>query len=272
MTQRYTDFRDRTDGSSDACGRESSHAADGTAPARPIALAIVDNDVLALSALADYLRTVLPNVDVLWSVESAAAALRRLRSGRSDAIPDVMLIDMSMPGMDGPALIRTIRERDGRMTLLAMTSFPLDMYARAAAEAGAQGIVAKRDPRGIAAAIRRIRAARGIGPRASAGADTGRSPTTSSTVSVTFGSPKAAFERLAASGPQGLERLTDIENTIIGMCRRGMTSTEIGAELGMAAPTVDTHLKRACAKAGARNRVQLVAMWVEANGMGRRTA
>lgn len=216
-----------------------------------VRLGLVDNDPLVLAALSTYLTRHIPSLRIVWTAADPAAVRDLLRQSPVD----VVLTDMSMPDMDGVALIRSIRERDNHVAIIAMTSFSLTEYAADAARAGAQTIVSKRFPAHIVQAVRTARS---------------NHPFVPDGVTVAFDSPQAAHRRLLQEQPTGIALLTGTECDIIGRCREGMTSGEIGKELDMTAATVNTHIARACRKVGARNRVQLVVLWMQQQPTHRR--
>lgn len=207
-----------------------------------VRIGVVDNDVFALNAMAGYLRRVLPRgYVVVWLADSGRTAVDRCL--RSSPV-DVLLVDMSMGGMDGLSVIRAVRERDSRTVMIAVTSFSLDEYAADAAKVGAQAIVGKADLKGLVDALVHAK-----DPPGTYG-------------DVVFASPEDAFERLGSHVVSGMAALSDREREIVAWCSRGDTSADIAGRLGLSEATVNTYLKRAIAKAGARNRVHLVSMWL----------
>lgn len=207
---------------------------------------VVDNDPMSLMALTTYLKRHMSEMQLAWTAQNAGQAMKLLLGSMNS--PDILLVDMSMPDIDGLMLIRRIREHNGKINIVAMTSFPVEEYEVEAAKAGAQAIVSKRSPTRILSTLRDIDA---------------RSAINSPVSEDGFTSPKVSHERILAARPQGIMKLTELENHIVSLCKLGMTSAEIGQKLKMNPVTVNTHLKRACEKIGARNRVQLVAMWIE---------
>lgn len=127
-----------------------------------------------------------------------------------------------------------------------MTSFPLDEYAADAATAGAQAIVSKNDLQGLQDTIR-LAATGGTG----------------SFEGLRFPTAAQAFARILREPKTGIARLSGREIEIIELCRQGNTSTLIAERTGLTVASVNTYLQRACEKLGARNRVQLVSMWLE---------
>ena len=115
-----------------------------------------------------------------------------------------------------------------------------------AAMAGAQAIVSKNDPQGLQDTIR-LAATGGTG----------------SFEGLRFPTAAQAFARILREPKTGIARLSGREIEIIELCRQGDTSTLIAERTGLTVASVNTYLQRACEKLGARNRVQLVSMWLE---------
>lgn len=193
-------------------------------------LGVVDNDGFALCALKAYLDQTLDGITLAWMTEHANTAIARCMTGER---PDVLLVDMSMGDIDGVSVIRTIRERDRRTSLVAMTSFPLDEYAADAATAGAQAIVSKNDLQGLQDTIR-LAATGGTG----------------SFEGLRFPTAAQAFARILREPKTGIARLSGREIEIIELCRQGDTSTLIAERTGLTVASVNTYLQRACEKLG----------------------
>ncbi len=119
----------------------------------PIRIGIVDNDELTLAALSTYLEHRFGSGSVAWRCVLGGKAVRLCRDEKTR--PDVLLLDMSLSDMDGVAVCRAIRG-EGSMPILAITSFPLHRFAKRVADAGGQGIVAKRNLRNIGMALEQV--------------------------------------------------------------------------------------------------------------------
>lgn len=104
-------------------------------------VAIVDNDALSLRMLVDLLHEFFPRVEVLWSITSGGDAVLRMRE--SHRPPDLLILDMSLEGIQGPGICRHIRRMNGTTWILGVTAFNPDMYREELQRAGAQGIVTK---------------------------------------------------------------------------------------------------------------------------------
>lgn len=220
-----------------------------------VRVGLVDNDRFALAALVGFVKARCAGVEIIWAVDGGDRAVELCRSLRTR--PDVALVDMSMGDVGGVDVIRRIRGRDDSIVLIGMTSFPVGEYREAARDAGAQAVVSKGDAAQVRGALRACAEGRLPGE-----ADGVPAP-------QVFDTPAEAFVRVVRSNPAGFDLLNDTEGQIIDLCRRGLSSSQIAERLGVSAATVDTHLSRAARKVGARNRVQLVAMWMEHNARGR---
>lgn len=208
-----------------------------------VSVGIVDNDCLALSALGRYVNAAIPGCSVVWMYETGRDALARCTE---QGFPQVVLVDMSMTDMEGAAIIRRIRERTANAIVIAITSFPITVYARDAASSGAQAIVGKSDLSGLGSLL----------------AEAAHGTLSGEFASVSFGTPQDAFARLARHPRDGLDLLSEREKEIIELCSSGLTSKEIGDRLHISATTVNTHLQRACDKVHAKNRIHLVSMYL----------
>ncbi|WP_169274925.1 response regulator transcription factor [Bifidobacterium moraviense] len=215
---------------------------------------IVDNDPFTLSALRDVIGSML-GYRTLWAERSAVTALG-LCAEDADA-PDVLLTDVMMPDMSGITLCRLIRARTASVPVLAITSYNLDVHARRAAEAGAQGIVNKDDPAVIAAAVAAVasgtvwpyRPSRDGGDHAA----------------VTFSTAAVAHRQVSASRAQrAIAALSRRELDVVRLtCETLAPFSDIAVRLGCGESTVKTLAQRAYRKLGVTNRRELMALWTE---------
>ena len=173
--------------------------------------------------------------------EEAVGLSRRLS-------PDVVLMDIRMPRMNGIEATRAIRA-DGALEgvrVLILTTFDLDEYVYDALSAGASGFLLKdAEPDEIASAVRIV--ARG---------DALIEPSITRRLVETFVASRPAS--MAATRTAGLSQLTDREREILVLVARGLTNDEIGSSLFISPATVKTHLARIMAKLDAHDRAQLV--------------
>lgn len=216
----------------------------------PIAVGMVDNDVLTLGALRALL-TRMDGIRVAWVTGNGGDAIDLCRDPHSR--PDVLLVDMSMEPMLGADVCARIRGAGLRVGLVCITSFALRTYAAGAAGAGAQAIVSKTDLPGIRDAIRS--AARG---QASPSPVPG---VTFHDVGATIDAPDVAHaDHANQTGACPTGTLSARELQIIRMLADGVETEGISRALSLSRYTVATYIRRACDKLGARNRTHLIAL------------
>jgi DNA-binding NarL/FixJ family response regulator len=176
--------------------------------------------------------------------EQAVHSARRLK-------PDVVLMDIRMPELDGIAATRQIVHGDTRPAarVLILSTFDLDEYIYDALGAGASGFLLKdSSPEELVTAIRVV-----------AGGEALLSPSVTSRLIEHFAHTQA--RRRAA--PPGLDELTARELEIFKLVARGMSNAEIAASLVVSDSTVKTHVARLLAKLGLRDRVHAVVLAYE---------
>lgn len=186
-----------------------------------------------------------PDTEVLGEAAHGAEAVRRTAELR----PDVVLMDIRMPGMDGIEATRRILATGGRSRILVLTTFDLDEYAYAALRAGASGFLLKdARPEELLAGIRAV-----------AGGDAVIAPALTRRLLDTYADrlPDGAATSEPLADPRWLN-LTVRERDILRAIGQGWTNKEIAERLVLSESTVKTHVGRVLAKVGARDRVQAV--------------
>lgn len=193
------------------------------------------------------LRVLIEREDDLAIVGEAASghdALQVLRRVR----PDVLLLDVRMPGMDGLATLRAIADEPdlAGTRVIMVTTFEIDRYIFDALQAGAAGFVLKDAvPAELTRAIRVV-----------AGGEALLSPSVTRRVVSLFSQP--------GGGITGIDTLTDREREVVAWVSTGLTNVEIARELRLSTATVRTHVGRAMMKLNARTRAQLAVFGVRA--------
>jgi DNA-binding NarL/FixJ family response regulator len=205
---------------------------------------IADDDDLMRAGL----RAVL-SVDESISVMAEAADGHEAVSCSRALKPDVVLMDVRMPGMDGITATREIIGAAPDTRILILTTFEDDDYIFGALSAGASGFLLKRtQPEQLIAAIHTIAAGESL---------------LSPSVTRTVINRMAHQPQPDPAAAQRLRVLTPRERDVLELVARGLSNTEIAASLVVEESTVKTHLKRILAKLSLRDRVQAVILAYE---------
>ncbi|MFD9480504.1 response regulator [Streptomyces nojiriensis] len=181
-----------------------------------------------------------PDIEVIAGVVDGEAALAAVAAHR----PDVLLLDIRMPGLDGLEVTRRPSGHPGSPHIVIVTTFDLDEYVHAALHGGASVFLLKdASPAMLVEAV-----------RAAAVGDSLVSP------AITVRLLRETAPRTPASqGRRLTEPLTERERDVVRCLARGLTNAEIAGELFVSLSTVKTHLANVQAKLDARNRVEIAA-------------
>jgi DNA-binding NarL/FixJ family response regulator len=182
-----------------------------------------------------------PDIEVVGEAGDGEEALRLARG----LLPDVVLMDIRMPGMDGLAATRAIaaEERLNTVRIVILTTFDLDEYVFEALRVGASGFLVKdTEPADLIAAV-----------RAAARGDALLSPGVTRRLIAEF----AVHIREPRPAPE-LNALTDREREVMALVAAGLSNEEIAERLVVSPATAKTHVSRAMVKLNARDRAQLV--------------
>jgi DNA-binding NarL/FixJ family response regulator len=184
-----------------------------------------------------------PDTQVAGEASTGSEAVRQA----ADLRPDVVLMDVRMPGMDGIEATRQIAANGGRSRVLVLTTFDLDEYAHAALRAGASGFLLKdAHPEELLAGIRAVAAGDAI-----------IAPALTRRLLDAYIHHLPVRDGAPEDNPR-LRSLTEREREILVAIGKGWTNTEIAARLTLSESTVKTHVGRVLAKIGARDRIQAV--------------
>jgi DNA-binding NarL/FixJ family response regulator len=213
-----------------------------------ITVLIVDDHAVVREGL----RTFLELQDGIEVVGEAADGLEALELA-AKLQPDVILMDLVMPRLDGVAAMRTVRERSPRSRVIVLTSFLDDERLLPAIEAGADGYLLKDvEPADLARAIRTAQAGEAM-----------IDPTVAGRLLRTLSEPRA---------PQAAdsERLTRREREVLELIAAGRSNKRIAFELGISEKTVKTHVGHLLAKLGVTDRTQAAVLAVQRGLVGPR--
>jgi DNA-binding NarL/FixJ family response regulator len=220
-------------------GPETSGPSTATGP-RPVRVLLVDDDALVRAGLQMILSSA-DDLQVVGEAENGAQAVEAVAAHR----PDVVLMDVRMPVMDGLSAAKAITSRPAAPAVVMLTTFDLDEYVFQALQAGATGFLLKdTPPRELLAAVRVVAAGEAM-----------LSPTVTRRLVGHFAADASNPRRREAT--QSLQLLTDREREVLGAVGQGMSNAEVGRALFMSEATVKTHVSRLLTKLGAHNRVQV---------------
>jgi DNA-binding NarL/FixJ family response regulator len=201
---------------------------------------VVDDDALVCAGLTMLLKGA-EDIEIVGEVADGTEVARAV----AEHEPDIVLMDIRMPEMDGLAATELLRAQDGAPEVIVLTTFEADDNVLRALRAGAAGFVLKDTP--PAEIVRAVRAV-------AAGEPT-LSPTITRRLIDHVADADTADRRRHARDE--LSRLTEREREVAVSVGLGKSNAEIGRELYMSVPTVKAHVSRVLEKLGLNNRVQI---------------
>ncbi len=203
---------------------------------KKIRVMIVDDHAVVRSGLGAFLSAV-PDLELVGEAENGEQAVVRSKALK----PDVILMDLMMPGMDGVTATRTIKEYNPAIQIIALTSFQEDELVQNAMKAGAIGYLMKNvSVRELEAAIRSAKAGKMVL------------------------SPEAAQSLVRATQQAAeTESLTSREQEILKLMVEGLNNAEIAERIVVSLSTVKYHISNILMKLGVENRVAAVTMAIQ---------
>ncbi|TCO47526.1 LuxR family two component transcriptional regulator [Kribbella antiqua] len=203
-------------------------------------LLIVDDEALVRAGLKMILESD-DDLEVVAEAEDGADAASMVREHR----PDVVLMDIRMPRLDGLAATRELQALPEPPKVVVLTTFDLDDYVFRALQAGASGFLLKdTPPRELVQAVKVV-----------AAGDAMLSPAVTRRLIGHFAADSRTDRQRQAR--ERLVKLTDREREVLTAVGRGLSNAEIGRELFMSEATVKAHVSRVLVKLDATNRVQV---------------
>jgi DNA-binding NarL/FixJ family response regulator len=207
----------------------------------PIRVLLADDEQLVRSGFRLLLDTE-DDITVVGEATTGAEAVERARAVR----PDVVLMDIRMPAVDGIEATRRIAATNGlrHVRILILTTYDTDAYVFEGLQAGASGFLLKdAGPAELLHAVRVVAAGEAL-----------LAPRITRRLIAEFTARRTA----GRAGAEQLAVLTDREREVVALVGQGLRNDEIGAALYLSPATARTHVSRAMVKLGARDRAQLV--------------
>jgi DNA-binding NarL/FixJ family response regulator len=205
----------------------------------PIRVMLVDDDHLVRGGLRAILSSD-DSIEVVGEAENGRLAVQRARHQR----PDVVLMDVRMPDLDGIAATAELLEATPTTKVIILTTFEIDEYILGALRAGASGFLLKRSsPEQLIAAIHTVAEGEAL---------------LSPSVTRRLIERVATHPILSRKPDPRLAELTTREREVLELLAQGLSNAEIADALTLERTTVKTHVQRILTKLGARNRVEIV--------------
>ncbi|MBW3087911.1 response regulator transcription factor [Bifidobacterium sp. 82T24] len=217
-------------------------------------IAIVDDDPIVCQSLATIL-TATGTADVLWTANDGDAALADYFREPANH-PDILLIDIQMPGRDGIAAAREILRRDPAARILFLTTFADRSYIEQAMGLGAKGYLIKQDVTAVAPALHAVMA--------------GQVVLGSDVIGKLTGAGTGAADDTSSAVPDEFSDLNDRDRAIASLVAEGLDNRQIAARVFLGEGTVRNRVSAILERTGLTNRTQLAVHWLKASGAAKR--
>jgi DNA-binding NarL/FixJ family response regulator len=213
-----------------------------------IRVLIADDQMMVREGFSVLLNA-MPDIEVVGEAVNGREAVDRVR----DLVPDVVLMDIRMPELNGIEATREIVAADGAAKVLVLTTFDLDEYVYQALRAGASGFLLKdASARQLAEGVRVVASGEAL-----------LAPSVTRRLITEF-SKLAGTPRLMPSAQAAYGDLTDRETEVLVLIAQGLSNAEIAGRLVVAESTIKTHVSRILVKLGLRDRTQAAVFAYEA--------
>lgn len=211
---------------------------------------VVVDDQFIISEGLKLLLSKAPDLEVVGSGSNGLEALELVERLK----PDVLLLDIRMPEMDGVETIGKLRTRGDQVKIIILTTFDDDQYILEGMSRGAQGYLLKdASPAQIADAVRAV-----------AGGSSVMAPGVAARMMVHMRKREEAAEpEVGVRENECFRDLTERERDIVKLIAEGKTNQEIGETLFLTEGTVKNHITRILSKCGMRDRTQLAVLWLK---------
>ena len=221
----------------------------GGAGDRPAIRIVIADDQMMVREGFSVLLNAMPDMEVVGEAVNGREAVERVR----ELAPDVVLMDIRMPELNGIEATREVVAADGRTKVLVLTTFDLDEYVYQALRAGASGFLLKdASARQLADGVRVVAAGEAL-----------LAPSVTRRLITEF-SRLADAPRLPATNPGAYGELTERETEVLVLIAQGLSNAEIAGRLVVAESTIKTHVSRVLVKLGLRDRTQAAVFAYEA--------